>query len=51
LNLSSRSIRRYSRFSEGHVRVFDWLGGVPRECVYDNLFRRRSARSDHVVRL
>ncbi len=22
---------------EGHVRVFDWLGGVPRECVYDNL--------------
>ena len=24
-------------FMEGHVRVFDWLGGVPRECVYDNL--------------
>ena len=24
-------------FLEGHVRVFDWLGGVPRECVYDNL--------------
>ena len=26
-------------FLEGHVRVFDWLGGVPRECVYDNLDR------------
>jgi transposase len=24
-------------FLEGHVRVFNWLGGVPRECVYDNL--------------
>ena len=24
-------------FLEGHVRVVDWLGGVPRECVYDNL--------------
>jgi transposase len=24
-------------FLEGHVRVFDWLGGVPRDCVYDNL--------------
>jgi transposase len=24
-------------FLEGHVRVFDWLAGVPRECVYDNL--------------
>jgi transposase len=24
-------------FLGGHVRVFDWLGGVPRECVYDNL--------------
>jgi hypothetical protein len=24
-------------FLEGHVRVFDWLGGVPRECVDDNL--------------
>lgn len=22
-------------FLEGHVRVFDWVGGVPRECVYD----------------
>lgn len=24
-------------FIEGHVRAFEWLGGVPRECVYDNL--------------
>src|SRR3954471_443898 len=24
-------------FLEGHVRTFGWLGGVPRECVYDNL--------------
>jgi transposase len=24
-------------FLGGHVRAFDWLGGVPRECVYDNL--------------
>lgn len=24
-------------FLEGHVRAFNWLGGVPRECVYDNL--------------
>jgi transposase len=24
-------------FLEGHARAFDWLGGVPRECVYDNL--------------
>jgi transposase len=24
-------------FLEGHVRALDWLGGVPRECVYDNL--------------
>jgi transposase len=22
---------------EGHVGAFEWLGGVPRECVYDNL--------------
>ena len=28
-------------FLEGHVGAFAWLGGVPRECVYDNL---RSAR-------
>lgn len=24
-------------FLEGHVAAFGWLGGVPRECVYDNL--------------
>jgi hypothetical protein len=24
-------------FLEGHVHAFAWLGGVPRECVYDNL--------------
>jgi hypothetical protein len=24
-------------FLEGHVAAFDWLGGVPAECVYDNL--------------
>jgi len=24
-------------FLEGHVLAFEWLGGVPRECVYDNL--------------
>jgi transposase len=24
-------------FLEGHVKAFEWLGGVPRECVYDNL--------------
>jgi transposase len=24
-------------FLEGHVRLFEWLGGVTRECVYDNL--------------
>lgn len=32
-------------FLEGHVRAFDWLGGVPRECVYDNL-RTAVARRD-----
>lgn len=24
-------------FLEGHARAFEWLGGMPRECVYDNL--------------
>lgn len=24
-------------FLEGHARAFEWLGGVRRECVYDNL--------------
>src|SRR3954467_13442679 len=32
-------------FLEGHVRAFGWLGGVPRECVYDNL-RSAVARRD-----
>ena len=34
-------------FLEGHVRAFDWLGGVPRECVYDNL-RSAVARRERV---
>ena len=33
-------------FLEGHVRAFEWLGGVPRECVYDNL-RAVVARRDN----
>ncbi len=32
-------------FLEGHVRALEWLGGVPRECVYDNL-RSAVARRD-----
>ncbi|HEX5520429.1 MAG TPA: IS21 family transposase [Longimicrobiaceae bacterium] len=32
-------------FLEGHVRAFEWLGGVPRECVCDNL-RSAVARRD-----
>jgi transposase len=32
-------------FMEGHVYAFEWLGGVPRECVYDNL-RSVVARRD-----
>ena len=35
-------------FLEGHVRAFAWLGGVPRECVYDNL-RSAVARRDGEV--
>jgi transposase len=34
-------------FLEGHVRAFEWLGGVPRECVYDNL-RAAVARRERV---
>ena len=34
-------------FLEGHVRAFQWLGGVPRECVYDNL-RSAVARRERV---
>ena len=36
-------------FLEGHVRAFDWLGGVPRECVYDNLRSAVARREDDVV--
>jgi hypothetical protein len=37
-------------FLEGHVRAFEWLGGVPRECVYDNLRSVVARReSDRVV--
>jgi transposase len=35
-------------FLEGHARAFAWLGGVPRECVYDNL-RSAVARRDGEV--
>src|SRR4051812_42997114 len=35
-------------FLDGHVRAFAWLGGVPRECVYDNL-RSAVARREHDV--
>jgi transposase len=34
-------------FLQGHVRAFEWLGGVPRECVYDNL-RAAVARRERV---
>jgi transposase len=35
-------------FLEGHVRALAWLGGVPRECVYDNL-RAAVARRDGAI--
>jgi len=34
-------------FLQGHVRAFDWLGGVPRECVYDNLRSAVARRERH----
>ncbi len=34
-------------FLQGHVGAFEWLGGVPRECVYDNL-RSAVARREQV---
>ena len=37
-------------FLEGHVRAFEWLGGVPRECVYDNLRAVVARREGDVVR-
>jgi hypothetical protein len=37
-------------FLEGHVRIFEWLGGVVRECVYDNLRSAVARREgDHVT--
>ena len=36
-------------FLEGHVRAFDWLGGVPRECVYDNLRSAVARRERDVI--
>jgi transposase len=36
-------------FLEGHVRIFDWLGGVTRECVYDNLRSVVAKRERDVV--
>jgi transposase len=36
-------------FLEGHVRAFEWLGGVPRECVYDNLRAAVARRDGDVV--
>ncbi len=36
-------------FLEGHVRAFEWLGGVPRECVYDNLRSVVARREDEQV--
>ena len=37
-------------FLEGHVRLFDWLGGVVRECVYDNLRAVVARREQDVIR-
>jgi transposase len=36
-------------FLEGHARLFDWLGGVVRECVYDNLRSVVARRERDVV--
>jgi transposase len=36
---------------EGHVRVFDWLGGVVRECVYEDVQSAAACRGgDQVTR-
>ncbi len=37
-------------FLEGHVHAFGWLGGVPRECVYDNLRSAVARREGDEVR-
>jgi transposase len=36
-------------FLQGHVEAFAWLGGVPRECVYDNLRSAVAHRDGEVV--
>jgi transposase len=37
-------------FLEGHVRAFDYLGGVPAECVYDNLRSAVARREGQSIR-
>jgi transposase len=37
-------------FLEGHVRAFEFLGGVPAECVYDNLRAAVARRAGDEVR-
>lgn len=37
-------------FLEGHVRAFDYLGGVPAECVYDNLRSAVARREGDLIR-
>jgi len=37
-------------FLEGHVAAFSFLGGVPRECVYDNLRSAVARREGDVIR-
>jgi transposase len=37
-------------FLEGHVAAFDYLGGVPRECVYDNLRSAVARREGDQIR-
>jgi transposase len=37
-------------FLEGHVAAFDYLGGVPRECVYDNLRSAVARREGDLIR-
>jgi transposase len=37
-------------FLEGHVRAFEYLGGVPAECVYDNLRAAVARREGEVIR-
>jgi transposase len=46
---------RLEAFLEGHRRAFEWMGGVPAECVYDNLktavvrILAGPAREEHTV--